>query len=93
MRGMTSALVVGLLSMNTGCNESSFFVKTGVEDPGVAPGVVQGRVCDPTGRTWLSDALVYTHMFTSSGELYETRKVYTDRDGFWYFDAADGFLP
>jgi hypothetical protein len=81
---------MGLLLAGTGCNESSFFVKTGYEDPGVSPGVVQGRVCDPSGRTWLADALVYTHMFTSGGELYETRKVYSDRDGYWYIDSLPG---
>ena len=90
MQGRSIAALLGLMLTSTGCNESSFFVKTGVEDPGVAPGVVQGRVCDPSGRTWLADALVYVHMFTPEGGLYETRKVYSDRDGYWYFDALPG---
>ncbi len=66
-----------------GCTEQSFFVDKKPEPPGLSPGSVTGRVCDPTGRTWLADALVYTHLFTDDGHLYDTLEAYTDRDGYW----------
>jgi hypothetical protein len=69
-----------------GCNESSFFIKGDPEPPAPEDGVVQGRVCDPTGRTWLADALVYTHLSTTDGRIIETATAYTDRDGYWYID-------
>jgi len=46
-------------------------------------GDISGRVCDPSGRTWLADALVYTNLQTPDGRIYETREAFTDRDGFW----------
>ncbi|MEC8422975.1 MAG: hypothetical protein VX000_04310 [Myxococcota bacterium] len=89
MRLAHSALFAGILSTGllTGCNESSFFVKGDPEPPAPENGVVQGRVCDPSGRTWLADALVYTHLTTSDGRIIETATAYSDRDGFWYIDS------
>jgi hypothetical protein len=78
------ALIAGVLL--TGCNESSFFVKGDPEPPAPENGVVQGRVCDPSGRTWLADALVYTHLTTGDGRIVETATAYSDRDGYWYID-------
>ena len=69
-----------------GCTESSFFVQKGTPEAGLSPGEVMGRVCDPSGRTWLADALVYTHLFTNDGYLYDTLTAYTDRDGYWYIE-------
>ena len=70
---MRAALLSGLmLCLTTGCNESSFFVKGDPEPPAPEPGVVQGRVCDPSGRTWLADALVYTHLTDGNGRIVET---------------------
>ena len=71
---------------STGCNESSFFVKGDPELEGPQPGSIEGRVCDPSGRTWLADAKVYTHLFSPDGHLYETKLVYTDRDGRWIIE-------
>lgn len=81
---VVASLVAGLSL--TGCNESSFFVKDDFVPEGPKPGSVEGRVCDPSGRTWLADAKVYTHLFTPDGHLYETRLVYTDRDGRWIIE-------
>ena len=80
-----SGLVAALVAL-LGCNDNSFFI--GEKKPPVAPppGAVQGRVCDPSGRTWLADALVYTHLFDRDGKLYETREAYSDRDGYWTID-------
>ncbi len=78
--------LVGICASLAGCNESSFFVKEDLELDGPKPGSVEGRVCDPSGRTWLADAKVYTHLFDPSGHLYETRLVFTDRDGRWILE-------
>ncbi len=87
LRTMLSAgLLMAASAGLAGCNESSFFVKDDLELEGPQPGSVEGRVCDPSGRTWLADAKVYTHLFDSTGYLYETRLVYTDRDGRWILE-------
>lgn len=83
---LRNLFVIGVFASLMGCNESSFFVKDDLELEGPKPGSVEGRVCDPSGRTWLADAKVYTHLFSPSGHLYETRLVYTDRDGRWILE-------
>ncbi len=74
---------VAALSM--GCSESTFFVEP---EPVVTPnpGSIEGRVCDPSGRTWLPDAQIYTHIYDSDGVIYDTRTAYSDRDGYWLLD-------
>jgi hypothetical protein len=84
LRALFSVCAVSLFTV--GCNESSFFVKGDPELEGPKPGSIEGRVCDPSGRTWLADAKVYTHLFDPTGHLYETRLVYTDRDGRWILE-------
>ena len=83
---LRNLFLTGVFASLMGCNESSFFVKEDLELEGPKPGSVEGRVCDPSGRTWLADAKVYTHLFSPSGHLYETRLVYTDRDGRWILE-------
>jgi hypothetical protein len=73
----------------TGCNEQSFFVDKNVE-AGVNPGGAIGRVCDPSGRTWLADAMAYTHLFDDNNQIYDTRIAYSDRDGYWQFEELPG---
>lgn len=83
---MRASRIAAFALLLAGCNESSFFIKGDPEPPAPEPGVVQGRVCDPSGRTWLPDALVYTHLATSEGRIIETATAYSDRDGFWFID-------
>ena len=83
LRGAPLGVLLLLGTGSTACNEASFFVKDDVEARGPQPGSISGRVCDPSGRTWLADATVYTHLIDGSGNLYDTRSVYTDRDGKW----------
>jgi len=75
-----------LLVFALGCQEQSFFVKGDPEPEGLTNGSIRGRVCDPSGSNWLADALVYTHLIDPSGHLYDTRIVYTDRDGNWIIE-------
>lgn len=84
-------LLIGSLALLlAGCTEQSFFLDKSEPEPGISPGRVQGRVCDPSGRTWLPDALAYTHIYSDAGTLLETRIAYTDRDGYWSLDDLPG---
>lgn len=56
----------------------------------VAPGTITGRVCDPSGRTWLSDALAYVNLVDDNGVIYDTRRAYSDLDGNWTLDDLPG---
>jgi len=62
-----------------GCKEQEF----GVTDIPQALGdlSLSGRVCDPDTQTWLSDALVYTHLYDENDVVYDTRTAVTDADG------------
>jgi len=68
------------------CTEQSFFVGEKVNAPGPEDAKISGRVCSPSGSMWLADAIVYTHLFTNSGYLYDTKQVYTDPDGYWIME-------
>jgi hypothetical protein len=56
----------------------------------VNPGSITGRVCDPTGRTWLADALAYVNVTDDAGLIYETQKAFTDLDGYFTIDGLPG---
>jgi len=53
------------------------------------PGRIEGRICDPSGRSWLASAMAYTNV-VSDGQLVETRVSYSDRDGFWLLEDLPG---
>ena len=72
-------LLIGAL---TGCTENTIF-KNEDELAGLDPGSIAGRVCSPSGRTWLADAMAYAHLIDGDGMLYDTRISYTDRDGYF----------
>jgi hypothetical protein len=72
-----------------GCNET-YLVIDNDSVPGIDAGTVTGRVCDPSGRTWLPDAVAYTHLYDADGSIYDTRIAYSDRDGYWYMDELPG---
>ena len=76
--------IATLVAMLVSCGDQGFRKKedpTGSEDPGQ----IQGRICDPSGRSWLSAAMAYTNV-VRDGVLDETRVSYSDRDGFWLLD-------
>lgn len=73
------------------CSEHSIFIPP--DSTGSAsPGSIAGRVCDPSGRTWLPDAQVYTNIYTDDNALYDTRLAYSDREGFWLLDQLPPFF-
>ncbi|MDP6932771.1 MAG: carboxypeptidase-like regulatory domain-containing protein [Myxococcota bacterium] len=56
-----------------------------------SPGSIEGRICDPSGATWLADAVAYTHLFTEDGKLYDTRTAYSDRNGYWLLEELPAY--
>lgn len=56
----------------------------------VADGSISGRVCDPSGRTWLADALAYVNVTDDTGFIYETKRAFTDLDGYFTIEDLPG---
>lgn len=82
-------LAVGATVLATGCKQDKTFTRIDDENPVVSPGQISGRVCDASGKTWLQDATVYTHV--KEGErVIETRIAYTDRDGYFLLEELPG---
>jgi hypothetical protein len=71
-----------LLAGSAGCSDNTLNIET-TPDPIPRDGTISGRVCDPSGASWLGDALVYTNIFDESGKVVDVRKAFSDRDGFW----------
>ncbi len=46
-------------------------------------GDISGRVCDPTGYTWLEGATVFVNVYDVDGWLIEVKMTLTDKDGWW----------
>ncbi|MDP2314404.1 MAG: hypothetical protein Q8P41_15995 [Pseudomonadota bacterium] len=53
-------------------------------------GVIKGRVCDPSGRTWLPDAQAYINIVNSDGLIVDTKIAYSDIDGYWQISDLPG---
>lgn len=67
-----------------GCNDQTIRARN--DNPnGDLNGAIAGRVCDPSGRTWLPDARAYTHLIKDN-VLYDTRTAFSDRDGYFLLD-------
>ena len=83
---MRHALTLSLIAAGLySCSENTFFKDPEIVE-GLSPGTILGRVCDPSGRHWLPDAMVYSNLIDDSGKLYDTRISYTDRDGYFLLD-------
>lgn len=78
---------IALVAALAACNDTNFFVKGDAEPPGLVPGAIQGRTCDPAGSNWLADATIYTHLIDDAGRLYQTVQAYSDRDGKWTLEG------
>lgn len=63
----------------TGCSEQEFNFRNLPSPPSDLR--IRGRVCDPVTRTWVADALVYTHLYDDHDVVYDSRSTYTDPDG------------
>lgn len=61
------------------------------EDPVVIDdGSIKGRVCDPSGLTWLADAQAYLNVVDDKGVIIDTRIAYSDTDGYWQITDLPG---
>jgi hypothetical protein len=80
--------VATFVAMQVSCSDHVF---DPIEDEtgNKQPGRIEGRICDPSGRSWLASAMAYTNV-VHSGQLEETRVAYSDRDGFWLLDDLPG---
>lgn len=88
MRLPSPLIVLATLAL-VACGSDKTFNPIPDENVSVSPGKIGGRVCDPTGKSWLQDATVYTHI-TRGDIIDETRVVYTDRDGYWLIEDLPG---
>lgn len=46
-------------------------------------GALSGRVCDPTGFTWLQGAFVYVNVYDEEGYIDSVLSTTTDENGYW----------
>lgn len=64
-------------------SENKLHSRNEVETPTIGYGDISGRVCDPTGYTWLEGATVFVNVFDEEGWLVEVKQTETDKDGWW----------
>ncbi len=79
-----------LLLAAMGCESDNALSATVPRTVVVNPGSITGRICDPTGRTWLADALAYVNVTDDAGLIYQTEKAFTDLDGYFTIDGLPG---
>ena len=79
-----------LLPLLFACEIESNIVTDPQDHSVIGPGSISGRVCDSSGRTWLADALAYINLADDSGQIYETKKAFTDLDGYFTLDGLPG---
>ena len=82
-------LIATVVATLMACNGDQGFTPDDNDANGNEPGQISGRICDPSGRTWLADAMAYTNIVVD-GQLTGTRVAYSDRDGFWLLDDLPG---
>ncbi len=85
MRPVLVALVLA-----SACQTENNLTATVPKTEVISPGSISGRVCDPSGRTWLADALAYVNVTDDTGFIYETKRAFTDLDGYFRIDDLPG---
>lgn len=78
----TLVALVALTALTAGCNDTALIYKP-KEVVTTEPGSINGRVCDPSGRNWLADAVAYVNLTDDNGVIYDTMESYSDEDGRW----------
>jgi len=82
------ALPLALLA--AGCTPDQGLTYKKEEPVVIEAGAIKGRVCDPSGRTWLADAQAYLNIVNSDGVIIDTKTAFTDVDGYWEIDELPG---
>lgn len=81
---LTLALFAGACTPDQGLNYRK-------EEPIVIEdGSIRGRVCDPSGRTWLADAQAYINIVDDDGVIIDTKIAFSDLDGYWKIEPLPG---
>jgi hypothetical protein len=70
------------------CSEQSLYSIDPINTVGEL--ALSGRVCDAKTLNWLEGAVVYTHLLSEAGVLFQTYESYTDQDGYW---VIEGLAP
>ncbi len=81
--------LVFLAFLAAGCQENALVYKP-KDVPTTQPGTISGRVCDPSGRSWLADAMAYVNVTDDKGVIYDTVSAYSDQDGRWMLADLPG---
>lgn len=80
----TSPLVLLLAA----CTEQEFNIENNPEPAGDL--VIRGRVCDRVTKTWVENALVYTHLYDDNDVVYASSSDYTDVEGAFALEGLVG---
>lgn len=83
------ALPLAILAA-AGCNPDNVLTYTKEDPVVIEDGAIKGRVCDPSGRTWLADAQAYINVTDDAGVILETKTAFSDIDGIWTIDELPG---
>ncbi len=83
-----SVLALAVLSL-VACSDQGLTAKP-KQTIVIDDGAIKGRVCDPSGRTWLSDAMAYINLVGDDGVIYDTKRAYSDVDGNWQISGLPG---
>ena len=76
--------MISALLLSLACQSDSTLKRIDdVETPVIGYGDIAGRVCDPTGYTWLEGATVFVNLYDEEGWLTEVKMAVTDEDGWW----------
>jgi hypothetical protein len=82
-------IALPLVLLSAACSDTGLIYKH--DDPVVIEdGAISGRVCDPSGRTWLPDAEAYINIVDDAGVIYDTKVAYSDVDGIWTIAELPG---
>lgn len=89
MRSSLSFGLLGSLAFMAACSDTTLVTKP-PEEIEILDGSISGRVCDPSGRTWLQGATAYVNLVDEGGVVYETRQSVTDAEGRWSLTELPG---
>ncbi|MFT7518133.1 MAG: hypothetical protein ACI9MC_000260 [Kiritimatiellia bacterium] len=88
MRYLSLSLLLAASAASSACNETTLAFEV-EPDPVPRDGSISGRVCDPSGSSWLADAMVYTNITDEDGRVVDVRQAFSDRDGYWSLQDLD----
>lgn len=70
------------------CSDFNLTPNVEVTEPLSTYGSISGRVCDPSGFTWLQGAIVYVNLIDKWDRVYDVKSTTTDADGYWFLEEV-----